>query len=69
MKRILLVFLVLCLASASALADPLPLLDDYAEDLALPYDESDASAGTFSYSYRYPHPDENAEGGREISIF
>lgn len=69
MKRILALFLVLFLASASALAEPLPLLDDYAEDLVIPYDEADASCGTFSYSYRYPHPDEAAEGGAEINTF
>ncbi len=54
MKRILAFFLILFLAAASALAEPLPLLEDYAEDLVIPYDEADPSFGTFSYSYRYP---------------
>ena len=69
MKRILAFFLILFLAAASALAEPLPLLEDYAEDLVIPYDEADPSFGTFSYSYRYPHPDEEAEGGPEINTF
>ena len=69
MKRILAFFLILFLAAVSALAEPLPLLEDYAEDLVIPYDEADPSFGTFSYSYRYPHPDEKAEGGPEINTF
>ena len=69
MKRILAVFLALFLFAVPAMAEPLPLLDDYAEDLVIPYDEADPSSGTFSYSYRYPHPDEEAEGGLEINTF
>ena len=61
MKRFLSLLLILVLSVLPALADPLPMLEDYAEDLVVPYDESDPSAGVFSYSYRYPHVDENAE--------
>ena len=63
MKRILALFLVLFLSAVPAMAEPLPLLDDYAEDLVIPYDEADASAGVFSYSYHYPHPDESDHPG------
>ena len=69
MKRFLSVLLAASLFILPALADPLPLLEDYAEDIVAPYDESDPSAGVFTYSYRYPHPDESAEGGAEINAF
>lgn len=69
MKRFLLILLILCLSVSPALADPLTLLDDYAEDLVIPYDEADPSAGIFSYSYRYPHVDEEADGGMGINVF
>ena len=69
MKRFLSILLILVLSALPALADPLPLLEDYAEDIVMPYDESDPSAGVFSYSYRYPHVDEEAEGGMEINVF
>ena len=69
MKRLLVFFLVLTLFCPAALADPLPLLEDYSEDIAEPYDETDPSAGTFVYSYRYPHVDETAEGGSGINVF
>ena len=69
MKRFLSLLLILVLSVLPALADPLPMLEDYAEDLVIPYDESDPSAGVFSYSYRYPQVDENAEGGMGINVF
>ena len=69
MKRILAFFLILFLATASALAEPLPLLEDYAEDIVVPYDETDPSAGIFIYKYHYPHVDEAAQGGSEINAF
>ena len=69
MKRLVLFFLLFALLSSVSLADPLPLLEDYAEDISEPYDEADPSAGTFVYSCRYPHVDENAEGGAEINAF
>ncbi len=55
--------------SAAALAEPLTLLEDYANDVVMLYEESDPSAGKFSYSYRYPHVDVNQEGGAEIDVF
>lgn len=69
MKRFLSILLILVLSALPVLADPLPLLEDYAEDIVIPYDESDPSAGIFSYSYRYPHVDEEADGGMEINVF
>ena len=69
MKRVLSVLLLLSLLALPALADPLPLLEDYAEDIVIPYDDSDPSAGIFSYSYRYPHVDESAEGGMGVNVF
>ena len=69
MKRFLSILLILVLSALPVLADPLPLLEDYAEDIVIPYDESDPSAGIFSYSYRYPHVDEDADGGMEINVF
>ena len=69
MKRFLLILLALSLLSAASLADPLPLLDDYAGDIDEPYDENDPSWGTFRYSYRYPHVDEEAEGSIGINAF
>ena len=69
MKRVLPFVLVLLLLAASALADPLPLLEDYADDVVVRYDEADPAAGSFEYSYRFPHVDENAEGGAKINSF
>ena len=69
MKRFLSVLAALLLAALPVLADPLPLLEDYAGDLVEPYDPDDLSAGVFSYSYRYPHVDDAAEGGAGINVF
>ena len=69
MKRLLPVLLILCLFTAAAFADPLPLLEDYADEVVSLYDESDPSAALLVYSYRYPHVDEEAEGGAEINAF
>ena len=69
MKRFLLILLILILSLSAALADPLPMLEDYAEDIVIPYDESDPSAGVFSYSYRYPHVDEMQMAARESMCF
>ena len=52
MKRLLPVLLILCLFTAAAFADPLPLLDDYVGEVVQPLDESDPSAGKFEFSYR-----------------
>lgn len=70
MKKTAVFLLILCLlAAGSSLADPLPLLDDYVDEIVTPVDEGDPSAGEFIYSYRYPHVDEDAEGGAEINAF
>ena len=69
MKRFLSVFLVLVLFACAASADPLPLLEDYAEDISEPYDPEDPSYGVFTFSCRYPHADENAPGGVGINSF
>ena len=69
MKRFLSIFLILVLAAAPALADPLALLEDYAADISEPYDPEDPSAGTFVYSCHYPHVDEEAAGGMDINQF
>ena len=69
MKRFLPVLLALCLVAAAAFADPLPLLEDYFDEIVQFVDEDDPSAGRFVYSYRYPHVDVEAEGGAEINAF
>ena len=69
MKRFLLFLIILSAAVTFACADPLPLLEDYAEDMVLSVDENDPSAGTFRYSYRYPHVDGESEGGANINVF
>jgi hypothetical protein len=69
MKRLLPLFFILCLVAAIAAADPLPLLDDYSDEIVQLIDESDPSAGKLVYAYRYPHVDEEAEGGAEINAF
>ena len=69
MKRIACILLILVLFILPALADPLPLLEDYAVDISEPYDENDPSAGTFVFSCRYPHADETAEGAAGINAF
>ena len=69
MKHFFSVLLILCIITASAFADPLPLLDDYTGEVVQFHDESDPTAGRFIYTYRYPHVDEEAEGGAEINAF
>ena len=69
MKRFLPFLLILCLLAGAASADPLPLLEDYFDEIVQPVDESDPAAGELIYSYRYPHVDENTEGGAEINAF
>ena len=55
--------LLACLVlGAAACAEPLPLAEDLADEIVIPYDEADPAAGRFLYSYRYPavdpsHPD------------
>ena len=68
-KKILPFLLILSLLAASAYAEPLALLDDYAEEISEPYDENDPSAGTFVYNCRYPHVEEGAEGSLGINTF
>jgi len=69
MKRLLPLLLALTLLFASACADPLPLLEDYADSVEVLYDESDPARGRFVYSYRYPHADESAEGGEAVNSY
>ena len=69
MKKLLALLLIPALLLGSALAGSLPLLDDYAEDVVIPYNQDDPSAGQFEYSYRYPHVDGSAEGGAAINSF
>ena len=71
MKRLLsfVLFLTLLLASFAASADPLVLAEDLADKLEEPYDESDPSAGVFSYSYRYPQLNEEGDGAEDINYF
>lgn len=69
MRHLISLLLTLMLFALPALADPLPLLEDYSAEISEPYDENDPSAGTFVYSCRYPHADETAEGGAEINAF
>lgn len=69
MKRLIPILLILSLLALPALADPLALLEDLAEDIVEPYDEEDPSMGTFRYSYRYPHVDEDDEVGAGINEF
>ena len=69
MKRVFAAILLFAFLSSTAHADPLPLLDDYAGDIVIPYDDTDPSAGVFSYSYRYPRVDENVDGGAGINVF
>lgn len=69
MKRSFLVLLILVLAVAPALADPLALLEDLSEEVSEPYNPDDPSEGVFSYSVRYPRVDESAEGSTGINTF
>ena len=69
MKRLLILVLALLLLSFPALSEPLPLLEDYADEQVIPWDESNPAAGSFSYSYHYPHVDPASEGGAKINSF
>ena len=68
-KRMIPLVLALCLLLSAALADPLPLLDDYAETAVILWDENNPDNGRFTYSYRYPHVDESAPGGASINSY
>ena len=69
MKRTVLLLLALILFSASALADPIPLLEDYSLDYVLRYDENDPSAGQYEYICHYPHVDPEAPGAAAIDSY
>jgi len=69
MKRLLSLILLLCLVSSSACADPLPIPEDYANEIDQPFDADHPDSGRFRYSYRFPHVDESAEGGVNINAF
>ena len=69
MKRFLAWLLICMLPVCSALADPLPMLEDYTESVTLPFDEEDPSAGQFVFTCRYPHADPDAPGGELVNHF
>ena len=69
MRKLLLFMMVLSLFILPSLAEPLVLLEDFAEDISEQYDEEDPSYGTFVYSCRYPRVDDSGEGGAEINAF
>ena len=54
MKRVLAMLAALLLAAFPALADPLLLDEDLAGTIVILYDETDPSAGSYTYSYRFP---------------
>lgn len=56
MKKLLLLFLALSVPF-TALADPLPLAEDFSGTITVWYDEQDPSAGKYEYSYRLPRVD------------
>lgn len=57
MKRFLSLLLVFLLLLPSALADPLPLLEDLADTVTVVYHDQDPASASYVYSYRYPHAD------------
>lgn len=69
MKRLLSLVLLLCLVCCAACADPLPLLEDYANTIDRPFEEGNPDSPRFVYSYRFPHVDVSAEGGVNINAF
>ena len=69
MKRLSMLLIIAVFLLSAAFADPLPILEDYADDVVILYDDNDPSAGKFEYSDRYPHVDESAEGGAAINAF
>lgn len=69
MKRLLPLLLCLTLLFSAALADPLPLLEDYTDTVEILFDENNPEGGKFVYSYAYPHVDETAEGGASINSY
>ena len=64
MKRLILFLAVLSLACVSALADPLPLLENASGEISEQYEN-----GSFLFRYSYPRVDDDAEGGAEINAF
>ncbi len=54
MKRILCILILLLLPAGCALGSPLLLGEDLSGEIAVPYDESNPSAGQYVFRYRYP---------------
>ncbi len=69
MKRFLSFLLILVLAAAPALADPLVLLEDLSEEVSEPYNPDDPSDGVFTYSVRYPRVEQVDEGSTGVNMF
>ncbi len=71
MKRLIaaLAALTLLLACFPALADPLPLGEDLADTVEIPYDEARPEAGKYIYRYRYPHIDESDPDAYLVNSF
>ena len=68
-RRILSLLLALALLCAAALADPLPLGEDLADSVRIPYDAENPEAGAYTYSYRYPHIDESDPDAYLVNAF
>ena len=70
MKKQLILFLALLLAFPAAVsAEPLPLTDNLSGTFAVPYDESDPSAGSYVFSFRYPHVDPSHPDAHLVNQF
>ncbi len=69
MKRVLPLLLVLILACSAAFADPLPLVEDLADVVVIPYDEGNPDAGKYTFSYRYPRVDESDPDAYLVNSF
>lgn len=69
MKRMILSVLCLCLVLSPAFADPLPLLEEYAQDVVQYAEEGNPDSVSIRYSYRFPHVDPEAPGGMSIDLF
>ena len=63
------VMLLASLSVSCALGEPLRLIEDLTYTFSLPYDENDASAGSFVFSFRYPCADESDPTAYRVNRF
>ena len=69
LRSLLCLPVALAVLSGAAAAEPLTLLEDYAGDTVILYNEDDPAAGQYEYTYRFPRVEENVDGADLINSY